>query len=123
MSQLNLKPTHAAVKNYYAALHQFGQLYIDHEMAVRSAFQDLLSTCGRKLKLTLVPEFRIERTRARSNSIIVDGALLDTFHLAHGYWEAKDEKTTWIAKSNPSWKKAIPATTSSSKPLTAPSRH
>jgi len=92
MSQLNLKPTHAAVKNYYAALHQFGQLYIDHEMAVRSAFQDLLSTCGRKLKLTLVPEFRIERTRARSNSIIVDGALLDTFHLAHGYWEAKDEK-------------------------------
>jgi predicted helicase len=92
MSQLNLKPTHAAVKNYYAALHQFGQLYIDHEMAVRSAFQDLLATCGRKLKLTLVPEFRIERTRARSNSIIVDGALLDTFHLAHGYWEAKDEK-------------------------------
>ncbi|MGD0415484.1 MAG: hypothetical protein ABSA80_09040 [Terriglobales bacterium] len=26
MSQLNLKPTHAAVKNYYAALHQLGQL-------------------------------------------------------------------------------------------------
>ncbi len=90
MSQLNLKPTHAAVKNYYAALYQFGQLYIDHEMAVRSAFQDLLSSSGRKLKLTLVPEFRIERTRPRT-SVIVDGALLDTFHLAHGYWEAKDE--------------------------------
>jgi predicted helicase len=92
MPQLNLKPAHAAVKNYYAALHQLGQLHIDHEMAVRSAFQYLLSSCGRKLNLTLVPEFRIERTRARSNSIIVDGALLDTFHLAHGYWEAKDEK-------------------------------
>ena len=88
MSQLNLKPTHAAVKNYYTALHQFGQLYIDHEMAVRSAFQDLLASSGRKLKLTLVPEFEIKR---KNSSIRVDGALLDTFHLAHGYWEAKDE--------------------------------
>ena len=89
MSQLNLKPTHAAVKNYYAVLHQLGQLHIDHEMAVRSAFQELLSSCGRKLKLTLVPEFEIKR---KHSAIRVDGALLDTFHLAHGYWEAKDEK-------------------------------
>jgi predicted helicase len=89
MSLLNLKPAHASIKNYYDALHQFGQLYIDHEGAVRSAFQDLLATCGRKLKLTLVPEFEIKR---KHSSIRVDGALLDTFHLAHGYWEAKDEK-------------------------------
>jgi len=89
MSGLNLKPTHAAVQGYYAALNQLGQLHISHEMAVRSAFQDLLSSCGRKLKLTLVPEFRIERARS---SVIVDGALLDIYHLAHGYWEAKDEK-------------------------------
>ncbi|HLM79147.1 MAG TPA: type ISP restriction/modification enzyme [Terriglobales bacterium] len=89
MSELNLKPTHAAVKNYHAALHQFGQLHIDHEMVVRSAFQYLLSSSGRKLKLTLVPEFEIKR---KHSSIRVDGALLDDFHLAHGYWEAKDEK-------------------------------
>ena len=42
MRQLNLKPTHKLVKNYYQALGQFGQLNIDHEMAVRDAFQDLL---------------------------------------------------------------------------------
>src|SRR5438445_6472576 len=36
---LSLKPTHATVKAYYETLHQFGQLYIDHEGAVRSAFQ------------------------------------------------------------------------------------
>jgi hypothetical protein len=35
---LNLKPTHASIKAYYAALHQLGQLHISHEMAVRSAF-------------------------------------------------------------------------------------
>ena len=38
MQPLNLKPTHKLVKNYYQALGQFGQLNIDHEMAVRDAF-------------------------------------------------------------------------------------
>ena len=89
---LALKPTHATVKAYYDTLGQFGQLHIDHEMAVRSAFQDLLAKSGRKAKppLTLVPEYRIER--ARGSSVIVDGALVDLYHLPHGYWEAKDEK-------------------------------
>lgn len=88
---LGLKPAHAAVKAYYDTLHQFGQLYIDHEGAVRSAFQTLLAKCGQKAspKLTLVPEYRIERARS---SVIVDGAMLDTYHLPHGYWEAKDEQ-------------------------------
>src|SRR6266568_1773680 len=89
---LDLKPSHASVEAYYETLHQFGQLHIDHEGAVRSAFQALLAKCGRKAKppLTLVPEYRIER--ARGSSVIVDGALVDLYHLPHGYWEAKDEK-------------------------------
>jgi predicted helicase len=88
---LALKPTHATVKAYYETLHQYGQLHIDHEGAVRSAFQELLAKSGRKAKpqLTLVPEYRIER---RGSSVIVDGALVDLYHLPHGYWEAKDEK-------------------------------
>ena len=88
---LALKPTHATVKAYYETLGQFGQLHIDHEMAVRSAFQDLLAKSGRKAKppLTLVPEYLIERARG---SVRVDGALVDLYHLPHGYWEAKDEK-------------------------------
>jgi hypothetical protein len=92
---LSLKPTHATVKAYYEALHQFGQLYIDDEGAVRSAFQTLLAKCGQTAspKLTLVPEYRIERART---SVIVDGALVDLYHLPHGYWEAKDEKDDLI---------------------------
>ncbi len=88
---LSLKPNHATVKAYYETLHQFGQLYIDHEGAVRSAFQTLLAKCGQRAepKLTLVPEYRIKRTKS---SVIVDGALIDLYHLPHGYWEAKDEK-------------------------------
>jgi predicted helicase len=82
---LALKPTHATVKAYYETLHQYGQLHIDHEGAVRSAFQELLAKSGRKAKpqLTLVPEYRIER---RGSSVIVDGALVDLYHLPHGYW-------------------------------------
>jgi hypothetical protein len=88
---LALKPTHATVKAYYETLHQYGQLHIDHEGAVRSAFQELLAKSGRRAKpqLTLVPEYLIERARG---SIRVDGALVDLYHLPHGYWEAKDEK-------------------------------
>jgi hypothetical protein len=45
---LSLKPNHASVKAYYETLHQFGQLYIDHEGAVRSAFCDsLLDVIGK----------------------------------------------------------------------------
>ena len=73
---LALKPNHASVKAYYDALHEFGQLHIDHEGAVRSAFQTLLAKCGQRAtpKLTLVPEYRMERARS---SVIVDGALPD----------------------------------------------
>ena len=86
---LALKPTHAAVKNYYAALHQVGQLHFSNEAQVSDAFAKLLADCGRKVHLTFIPQFPIQRAKTR---VIVDGALLDTFHLAHGYWEAKDEK-------------------------------
>ncbi|MFZ1136374.1 MAG: N-6 DNA methylase, partial [Candidatus Korobacteraceae bacterium] len=87
---LNLKPTHKLVKSYYETLGQFGQLNIDHEMAVRSAFQALLAGCGRQYDWTLVPEWKIQKPKA--GIIKVDGALIDTFRLARGYWEAKDER-------------------------------
>ena len=87
MPTLNLKPTHIPIKNYYAALNQFDRLGVTHETAVRSAFQSLLQHYGRKLNWTLVPEYPINRQQRR---VVVDGALIDDFKLAHGYWEAKD---------------------------------
>ena len=87
MPTLNLKPTHKPIKNYYAALDQFDRLGVTHETAVRSAFQSLLQHYGRKLNWTLVPEYPINRQQRR---VVVDGALIDDFKLAHGYWEAKD---------------------------------
>jgi hypothetical protein len=86
--ELSLKPSHAKVKDYYNALNQFGQLNISHETAVRQAFASLLDTCARQFKWKLVQEFRLPAPK--NKSVIVDGAVLDSFTLKHGFWEAKD---------------------------------
>ena len=88
--ELSLKPTSAKVKDYYNALNQFGQLNISHETAVRQAFASLLDTCARQFKWKLVQEFRLPAPK--NKSVIVDGAVLDSFTLKHGFWEAKDLK-------------------------------
>jgi predicted helicase len=89
MQRLNLKPSHKLVKSYYETLGNYGQLNIDHEMAVRSAFQNLLAGCGHQFKWTLVPEYQFHP--AKLSAVRIDGALLDTFRLPRGFWEAKDE--------------------------------
>ena len=74
--------------------------------AVRSAFQALLQGCARQFNWTLVTEHSMSPpdksgsrpvgtvTRGargvKSKRIVVDGALVDSFQLPHGYWEAKD---------------------------------
>ncbi|MGB8128945.1 MAG: type ISP restriction/modification enzyme [Candidatus Angelobacter sp.] len=88
--ELSLKPTSAKVKDYYNALNQFGQLNISHETAVRQAFASLLDTCARQFKWKLVQEFRLPAPK--NKSVVVDGVVLDSFTLKHGFWEAKDLK-------------------------------
>ena len=88
MTTLNLKPSHKPVKAYYESLQRFESIGVSHETAVRSAFQTLLEYCGRQFNWILVPEHSI--AVRRNKRIVVDGALIDTFQLPHGYWEAKD---------------------------------
>ncbi|MEJ7862732.1 MAG: N-6 DNA methylase [Pyrinomonadaceae bacterium] len=88
MYKLNLKTSYKPVIEYYEALEKFKHLSVKHEGAVRSAFQTLLESCGRQFDWTLVPEYQKKKQGKR---ISIDGALVDQFTLAHGYWEAKDE--------------------------------
>ena len=88
MTTLNLKSNHKIIKNYYDELNRFDRLGKTHEGTVRSAFQSLLQGCARKFDWTLIPEHSM--TGRRKKRIVVDGALIDTFQLPHGYWEAKD---------------------------------
>ncbi len=96
MSSLNLKPTHAPVKKYYATLQRFARGHFDKEGNIRGAFEDLLKSCARQYDWTLVPEYSIPR-KGR-NPLSVDAALLDAFNLPRGYWEAKDTKDSLEAE-------------------------
>ncbi len=56
-----------------------------------AALRQIASDCSGKLHLTFIPQYPIQRAKTR---VIVDGALLDTYHLAHGYWERQVTKRT-----------------------------
>lgn len=73
----------------YTALDRFAHLGITHKTAVRAAFQTLLKHCAPQADWTLVPEHAVNPRRGQRT--IVDGALLDDFRVAHGYWEAQDD--------------------------------
>ena len=88
MPNLNIKPTHKPIKTYYAELQEYDSIGVEHEGAVRTAFQNLLQHYCRQASLTLVcerPHYTTENKRIRP-----DGEVVDTFGLPYGYWEAKD---------------------------------
>ena len=84
-----VKPTHKAVKTYYAALATYADQNVEHEGALRSAFQNLLSETGRKVGWTLIPELSLN---ANGRQIRPDGTFRDEFTIERGYWEAKDTR-------------------------------
>ena len=88
MPQLNLKPSHKAIRDYYATLQQYEQYDITHEGAVSNPFAFLLNACAKQADATLVPQYPM-RTPA-GNRIVLDGVILDAYRIPFAYWEAKD---------------------------------
>ena len=83
-----LKPNHKAIQAYYDALNAYGNQGVVHEMALRSAFQNLLAETARAKDWTLVPELNL---KIRGRSIRPDATLKDDqWQVPRGYWEAKD---------------------------------
>jgi predicted helicase len=89
MQQLRLQANHKPIQEYYAALRQYSVRQATHEGAVKSAFGTLLGQCARQFEWAVVGEY--ELPRAKQRSLRIDGALLDRWKLARGFWEAKDE--------------------------------
>ena len=88
MKELNIKPTHKPIRDYYEALEQYDQLDITHEGAVSNPFAFLLATCAKKIKGTLEPQHTMRSPKG--NRIVIDGAIRDEYGLPIAYWEAKD---------------------------------
>jgi predicted helicase len=92
---LTISPTSAAIKRYYEERARYGAQRVEHELALKTAFQSLLATLAQQVKWTLIPEEPL------ANGKRLDGTLRDEFHLPRGYWEAKDphdDLTTEIRK-------------------------
>jgi hypothetical protein len=87
MISLNIKPSHKSVKEYFEAISNLTKLGVSHEGAVSPAFASLIRHCANQFDQTLIEKYTL---KTNAHSIIVDGALVDTFSLVHGYWEAKD---------------------------------
>ncbi len=83
-----LKATHKVVKDYFAEINRLTQLGLVHEGAVAPAFANLLRAAAQPFGWTLAEQYA--RKLRGGRAIRIDGALLDSFRLAHGYWEAKD---------------------------------
>ena len=97
MLNLNIKPTHKPIKNYYAELQEYDSIGAAHEGAVRTAFQNLLQYYSRQADLILVcektrsfPPDKGSQGGSGNRRIRPDGEIVDTFGLPYGYWEAKD---------------------------------
>ena len=88
MPQLNLKPSHKAIRDYYTTLQQYDQHAVTHEGAVSSPFTFLLDSCAKQVNATLIPQYAMRA--ANGKRIVIDGAILDEYGLPFAYWEAKD---------------------------------
>ena len=88
MPKLNLKPSHKAIRDYYATLQQYEQHNITHEGVVSSPFDTLLHACAKQINATLVPQYQMRAPTG--NRIVIDGVVLDEYGLPFAYWEAKD---------------------------------
>jgi predicted helicase len=88
MAAHEIKPTHKAVKTYYEALQTYARQEVDHEGAVRSAFQNLLDEVGRRHGWTLIPELGVPGTKGRT--VYPDATFRDEYYIHRGSWEAKD---------------------------------
>jgi len=75
-----------AIDRYYKELHEY-KGRADYELAVRTAFLNLLGETARQVKWMLIPEQTLE------GGIRPDGVLRDSFDLKRGFWEAKGPKS------------------------------
>src|SRR5713226_806006 len=102
-----VKPTHKAIMAYYQTLQAYGEHDVEHETALRFAFQNLLAETAKAHRWMLVPE---QRTKVGGKTVIPDATLCDEYNLHRGYWEAKDTDDKLDAEISKKIAKGYPLT-------------
>jgi len=83
---LSISVLKRAIDRYYKELDEY-KGKADYELAVRTAFLNLLAETARQVKWMLIPEQTLE------GGIRPDGVLRDGFDLKRGLWEAKGPRS------------------------------
>src|SRR3984893_14889150 len=102
-----IKATHKAIQAYYQTLEGYGAHHVEHETALRSAFQNLLAETAKAHHWTMVPE---QPTRVGGKLVRPAGTLCDEYNLHRGYWEAKDTDDNLDAEIGKKIAKGYPLT-------------
>ena len=87
MQQLNLRPTHKPIRDYFSTIQQLTDQQITHEGAVSAPFGTLMDICAKQIDATFSQQFPM--TTHTGNRIVIDGAVTK-LGLPLAYWEAKD---------------------------------
>ncbi len=90
MNPLNLKPSSAAIKQYFSMMGEKRQMGLLVEGNVAPAFADLLGYCARQAGYKFNEQHHLKLPNKRH--IRLDGAVLTHFNLRYGAWEAKDSQ-------------------------------
>ena len=69
-----ITPTHPLIRTYHQTLERYGDQRVEHESALRSAFQNLLADSARLQGWTLIPELGAKVGR---RTLRPDGTLRD----------------------------------------------
>ncbi|MCX6632842.1 MAG: hypothetical protein NTW28_35025, partial [Candidatus Solibacter sp.] len=89
MRTSGITPGHPLLKEYARSLAEIQAQGYSHELALRPAFQNLLSDTARLYGWTFISEPTV---RVGSHTIRPDGLVRDRNNYPRGYWEAKDSK-------------------------------
>ena len=84
MGGIQINERDKAIQAYYDELGRYERQGVEHELALRTAFSNLLAHFAQQVKWTLIPE------KTLANGARPDGVLRDASLLYRGYWEAKD---------------------------------
>ena len=79
---LHITSSHALIRRYYQELERYGARHVEHESALRSAFEDLLKGSGRLVGWELIRE---QSLRSGDRLVRPDGTLWDRNNLRRGY--------------------------------------
>src|SRR5947209_6910903 len=96
------------IKNYYDDLGDLARQYVLSEMGMRTAFQILLQSLGKRYGWTLIAEH--EKKVRGGRTIRPDGTFKDQMNLVRGYWEAKDTFDKLDAEISKKLKAGYPTT-------------